>query len=218
MDRDAWMGGSPGGPDPALDEPSAAIKINELSARAEAPALNFIELYNSGPQTIDLSGCFLSDDPATNKFVIPADTLIPARGFAVFDQARLGFALGATVKNFYLRNAAQTRVLDAVRFRPHAKGASWGRHSDGAPDFHELVGQTPGASNAGLLLREIIINEIMYSPISGDSGDEYVELFNKGSTPVSLARWTLSGDRPHLPANTVLPLADTSWRPTMRLD
>ena len=203
----AWIGGSPGGADPALDDPSASIKINELSARAEEPALNFIELYNSGTQTIDLSGCFLSDDPATNKFVIPAGTLIPARGFAVFDQMQLGFALSATAKNFYLRNATQTRVLDAVRFRPHARGTSWGRHPDGAPDFHEMIGQTPGASNSGPLVREIVINEIMYSPISGDSDDEYVELFNKGSAPVSLARWKLSGGIDlTFPANTVLPV------------
>ncbi|MEO8428584.1 MAG: lamin tail domain-containing protein [Verrucomicrobiota bacterium] len=202
----AWMGGSPGGPDPSSDEPLASIKINELSVRAEEPELNFIELFNSGMQTIDLSGCGLSDEPATNKFVVPAGTLLSPRGFAVFHLAQLGFASSATAKNFYLRNATGTRVLDAVRCRTHAKGQSCGRYPDGTPGFHELVSKTPGAFNAGSLVREIVINEIMYSPASGASDDEYVELFNKGSVPASLARWTLSGGIDlTFPADTVLP-------------
>lgn len=40
---------------------------------------------------------------------------------------------------------------------------------------------------------DIVINEILYHPDSTNSGDEFLELFNRGSTPVDLSGWTLSG-------------------------
>ncbi|RMF29222.1 MAG: lamin tail domain-containing protein, partial [Chloroflexi bacterium] len=35
----------------------------------------------------------------------------------------------------------------------------------------------------------IVINEIQYNPRSGDAGEEYIELYNAGSTPVDLSGW-----------------------------
>jgi hypothetical protein len=42
---------------------------------------DFIELYNHGNQPVDVSGCFLSDEATTNKFVVPTNTVLPAGGF-----------------------------------------------------------------------------------------------------------------------------------------
>ena len=85
-DPRAWdisdiVGGSPGGPEAYRPSPLRNVVINELLAHSENPAvLQFVELYNHSSQTNDLSGCILTDDPSTNKFVIPAGTLIgPAR-------------------------------------------------------------------------------------------------------------------------------------------
>ena len=44
---------------------------------------------------------------------------------------------------------------------------------------------------------DIIINEIMYNPsgsLGPDDKYEYVELYNRGSTPVDLSGWVLRDD------------------------
>ena len=75
----AEVGGSPGRADPEIEDPLEAVVINEFLAHTDLPQIDFIELFNRGTQTVDLSGCGLSDRADTNKFIIPAGTLL-ARG------------------------------------------------------------------------------------------------------------------------------------------
>src|SRR5262249_19748992 len=124
-------GGSPGFPDGTGPEPARSVVINEFLAHTDPPDLDAIELFNRSTTPVDLSGCYLSDDPLTNKFRIPASTSIPARGFLAFDETTLGFRLSAAGETIYLVNALNTRVLDAVRFQGQANGVSSGRYPDG---------------------------------------------------------------------------------------
>jgi len=195
---EAWaasdsMGGSPGRLDPVTVSPLRNVVINEFLAHTDDPEPDFIELYNHGNQAVDISGCFLSDARNTNKFTIPPNTILSPRGFIAFDQSQLGFSLGSGGERIYFRNGVNSNVLDAVRFEAQANGVSSGRYPDGAPGFSELTARTPGTNNAALLIRDIVINEIMYSPISKDSDDEFVELYNRGSNFISLAGWRLQG-------------------------
>ena len=48
--------------------PWAGVVINEFLAHTDDPVLDFIELYNSRNTPVDLSGCFLSDDPKPTGF------------------------------------------------------------------------------------------------------------------------------------------------------
>jgi hypothetical protein len=195
---EAWaasdaVGGSPGTTDPITVDPRRNVVINEFLAHTDDPELDFIELYNHSTQQVDISGCFLSDDRNTNKFTIPPNTMLPARGFISFNQNQLGFSLSSGGERIFFRNAASTRVLDAVRFEAQANGVSSGRYPDGAPGFAELAGKTPGTTNSALLIRNIVLNEIMYNPVSQNSDDEFVELHNRGGTAVNLAGWRLTG-------------------------
>src|SRR4030095_266074 len=168
--------------------------------------LDFIELYNHSNEQLDISGCYLSDSRNTNKFVIGPNTILPPRGFISFNENQLGFALSSAGEGIYFRNASNTRVLDAVRFGPTATGVSSGRYPDGAPGFIELAVRTPGTNNTSSLNREIVINKIMYSPISGDSDDEFVELYNRGTNVVSVAGWRLAGGISlNLPLDAAIP-------------
>src|SRR5262249_40516896 len=81
------------------------------------------------------------------------------------------------------------RVLDAVRFDAQENGVATGRYPDGDPVLRRLATPTPGARNASWRQEDIVINEIMYDPISGNSADQYVELYNRSSQSVSLAGW-----------------------------
>ncbi len=208
---EAWaasdaVGGSPGRLDPVTIDPLRQVVINEFLANSEPPDLDFVELYNHGNQSVDLSGCFLSDARNTNKFTVPPGTILPARGFIAFNESQLGFSLSSAGERIYFRNASGTRVLDAVRFEAQASGVSSGRSPDGAPTFSKLAAPTPGSRNRGPWLRDVVINEILYNPISGNSDDEFIELYNRGASAVDLSGWRLQdGVTFTLPAQTSVP-------------
>jgi len=199
------VGGSPGRLEPLPLEPLRAVVINEFLAHTDAPDLDFIELYNHSNQPLDVSGCFLSDDPDTNKFVIPPSTILPPLGFLAYDQNQLGFSLSAEGETIYFRNAANTRVLDCIRYEGQATGVSFGRSPDGSPVLRALATKTPGTNNSAFLSRDIVINEIMFSPISLNDDDQYVELYNKGNSPVNVGLWSFtSGINFTFPSNTII--------------
>lgn len=211
-DPRAWaasdrIGGSPGRPDAAYTlDPLRAVTINEFLAHTDEPLEDFIELYNHSNQAVDLSGAYLSDDRDTNKFRIPNGTALPARGFISFSQSTLGFALSSGGERIYFVNSNQTRVIEVVVFEAQANGVSRGRYPDGAPGFHELTARTAGAANSGLLIRDVVINELMFHPISDDDDDEYVELYNRGGSAVDISNWRFTdGIDFHFPTNTIIP-------------
>ena len=41
--------------------------------------------------------------------------------------------------------------------------------------------------------QDVVINEIMYHPASHEAREEYIELFNRGTTNVNLTGWALKG-------------------------
>ena len=43
-----------------------------------------------------------------------------------------------------------------------------------------------------MAVNDVVINEIMYNSATAETADEYVELYNKGATPINLSGWTLS--------------------------
>jgi len=53
--------------------------------------------------------------------------------------------------------------------------------------------------------QNVVINEIMYHPASHDPREEYIELYNRGTTNVSLAGWALKGGVEFIfPSNAVI--------------
>ena len=201
----ARVGGSPGEMDSHLASPQGNVVINEFMAHTPPPQLDFIELYNHSNGEVPLEGCYLTDDPATNKFRIPAGTKIAARGFLSFDEGQLGFSLSASGETLYFIDPTATRILDVIRFEAQEEGVSSGRSPDGAANVRRLAAPSPGAANAPWQQSSIVINEIMYSPISQDSDDEYVELYNRGGSPVDLSGWRFTaGINYVIPAGTVV--------------
>lgn len=197
-DPQAWaasdrMGGSPGARDASVPHPWRTVRINEILAHTDAPWLDFIELFNYGTNAVDLSGCVLTDDPATNKYRIPVGTVIPPLGWWAADELQLGFALSAAGETVYLIAPDGSRVLDALRFDAQQNGVPLGRFPDGAPGFRRLEQPTPGQANARPRSGSIVINELYYHPVTEDDDEEFIELHNRGSQAVDLGGWRLRG-------------------------
>lgn len=200
------IGGSPGSVDGVAIEPARNILINEYLAHTDPPLLDYIELYNRGLTSVNLSGFWLTDDPSTNKFRIPDGTTLGATSFVHFTETTLGFALDAGGETIFLLNSNRTRVLDSVRFEGQENGVSTGRWPDGSPTFHALLTRTPGGTNSQYRLPALVLNEIMYNPISDLDDDEFVEIHNRSATNVNLTNWRLDdGVSFKFPTNAAIP-------------
>jgi hypothetical protein len=201
-------GGSPGTVESYRPSPLRNVVINEFLAHTDPPLYDYIELYNHSNQAVDVSGCILTDDPHTNKFVIPTNTpnsIIPARGFVYFDENQMGFRLSAVGETIFFKTPDGSRVLDVVQFEGQENGVSTGRYPDGADNFYPLINRTPRSPNSSVLVRDIVINEIMYKPITGDTNDTYVELYNKGTGAINIGGWQfVSGIKYVFPTNTTV--------------
>ena len=194
-DPRAWdisdvVGGSPGQMDGYTPSPLRNVVINEFLPHSENPAVpQFIELYNHATNSVDISGCILTDDFATNKFVIPAGTVIGPAGFVSFTQSQFGFTLNGAGETLYFIKPDGSRVLDAVQFGAQADGVSYGRWPNGANDFYAFATNTPGTNNSAIRIGDMVINELMYDPISGSDDGQYIELYNQGTNSIDLAGW-----------------------------
>jgi Lamin Tail Domain/CotH kinase protein len=191
-DFQAWaesdtVGGSPGGPDPVTQDPLASVLINEWQNHSDP--VDWLELYNHGNTPVNVGGAYLSDAPTSNFFRIPDGTTIPARGFLTYDQNQLGFELFAGGESVFLWSTNRARILDAIDFRGQSNNVTSGRSPDGGPFLYGLAQGTRGAPNSAPMRYPVIINEIMYNPISGNSDDEYVEIYNRGDKPADLSGW-----------------------------
>jgi len=188
----------------AGDDPRARIVINELLANSDAdPGLDWIELYNPGPDAVNLSHVYLSDDAQDLlQYKIPDGTVLESGAFWSVSQGalehELPFALDFRGETLYVTVATDEavpqpiRVMDAVRYGNMAPDVSFGRFPDGAGHFDVLSEPTPDLANVFPLISEIVINEIMYQHGTRDERYEYVELFNRSANAVSLQGWAFT--------------------------
>jgi hypothetical protein len=185
-----------------------SICLNEVLANRAGGQTPFIELYNSSSEPADISGYYLSDSPDTPQFRIPDSTMIPAGGYVAFSASDWGasMSLNPNGARVYLLSADQQCVVDAVTYGAEEPGISLGHFPNGIYGIRALAIPTPGFANTALYDRDIVINEIMYHPISEDDREEYVELYNKGAQPVDVSGWELtSGISYTIPDGTIIP-------------
>ncbi len=168
--------GTPGAVDPGLPVIPPVVINEVLSNPALPPMQDVIELWNPGNSAADIGGWYLTDDPGTpKKFRIPAGTVIPARGYAVFTGADFNaganaFALGSDGDEVYLLSADAAGNLTGYRhgfpFGAAESGVSFGRvvTASGLEFLLPQAGTTFGSPNAGTLAGPVVISEIHYQP------------------------------------------------------
>jgi hypothetical protein len=123
------------------------VFINEVYAAGD----DWIELYNSGAATKDVSGYFIYDD-ATDKYALPANTTIPAKGFLVLlcDGTKIGlhtnFKLTSGGETVYLETPAK-KLIDMVSFPAMVDGQAYARYPDGEGLFAVTGTPSKGLSN-----------------------------------------------------------------------
>jgi hypothetical protein len=186
----------------AGSDPTTRLVINELLP-GDGTIGGWVELYNPGPLAIDLSRIYLSNDRFNLlAYKIPDGTsLQPGKFWAVQEGAAptgLPFTLSPSGGTVYVTAAGNTaapvptRVFDAVRYDGQEPGVSFGRYPDGSPALDSLASATFAKPNAPRLIRDVVINEIMYHHATQDDRFQYVELYNRGTSTISLDGWAFT--------------------------
>ncbi len=147
-------------------DPPRQLRINEISANSYIDGYevdDWIEIYNPGPQPVQMGGMYVTDnvnDP--KKFKLPPSLWVPVGGFVVIVADDDGDALHA---NFKLSQRGETvglfdadsrlnRPLDIVTFGDQPDNTTSGRWPDGGATWRQLpapslrtfnvtAGQTP---------------------------------------------------------------------------
>ena len=169
-----------------------------------------IELYNTGASAVDINGYSLTDDPLVpNKYTFTGTTIISAGGYLIVyaDSAftapglHTGFGLNSDGDRLLLLNGPTT--IDSVTFGPQAPDLSIGRIPNGSGTF-QANEPTIGIANVFQTLgpiSKIKINEYLANPAYGD---DWFEIHNTDTNPVSIAGMWLS-DTPTTPKLNQLP-------------
>jgi len=191
--------GSPG----RFDGGAASVVINEVIAHTDV-GVDWIELYNSGSGTADLSSMALTDTLALPmRYPFAAGTTLSTNSYLIRSASTLGFGFSELGSSAYLLELSGTDILrfvDHVSFPAVEREEPFGRYqrTDGIVDFTELLAISPSAENALPRVGPVVISEIMFVPEPGRS--EYVEIHNISDATVPLYdesipsnTWSLTG-------------------------
>lgn len=215
-DKSGWrpsasVGGSPGTDDAGQIPLPGSVVVNELLAHSDTDLYDWVELYNTTSEPINIGGWFLSDsntdDPNRMKFEIPADTIIAGNGYVVFDEnlhfgnpshpgCHQPFQFSENGETVYLRSGQSgglTGYFEEEDFGASEKDVAFGRFekSTGTFNFVAMSVNTPGLPNAYPKVGPVVITEIMYHP-QANADAEYVELMNISGSAVTLYDVTTS--------------------------
>ena len=181
------------------------VIVNEALAHTDLPLEDAIELHNPTADAVYIGGWFLSDTADNlKKYRIPDGTTVQPGGYAVFyeyqfndpaNPPNIPFALSAQGEEVYLAAAnpdgTLTGYTSSESFGASANGVSLGRFvTSTGDDFTAMSRRTfgvddpatvvqfrtgTGLPNAYPLVGPVVINELMYHPLTGD---EFLELQN----------------------------------------
>ena len=180
------------------------VVLNEIGT--DGAGQTWVEIHNPSTKDIDVGGCHLSDDGTDLlKWQIPSGTVVQAGRVMLFAWEMTGISLPAKGGPVYLSSADGMRVLDAFAFAVESTDMSRGRYPDGGERWWTIVTPTPGEPNQVTVEENVVINEIMYHPPGGGEEGEYLELYNKGSYPVSLEGWRFSDGISYLFPSVTIP-------------
>jgi hypothetical protein len=217
------------------------VNINEFMARNATTHADeagefedWIELYNQGPDPVDLSGFGLSDietDPML--FTFPAGTTLAAGAFiVVFADGQVSqgtlhavFRLAGDGERIVL-SAPQGSQVDNVVFGAQEVDISNGRFPDGTGNVVRLGTPTPGAPNEATTrdagptdasvgdaavpnAQGVVINELVASNTTGHADEmgefeDWIEFFNTSLDTQDLSGHQLSDD-PLVTAKWIFP-------------
>ncbi|MEI6749718.1 MAG: lamin tail domain-containing protein [Bacteroidota bacterium] len=207
---------------------NAEITFSEINYHSDSTrnAGDWIELFNYGNTSLDLSDCHLADTVFYHDYTFATGTIIPAnkRIVIVEDTALfhacypgipclgpLGFGFSNKSENLSLLNLTRDTIIsfryaDSFPWPEAADGygrtlelrSSAANINDGGSWFAGCMGGSPGEAYSPCE-EPIIFSEINYNSAGTADAGDWVELNNQGNSPVNISGWKFSdSDNLHL--------------------
>lgn len=187
------------------------IMLNEVytfSDQSSIDDLDYIELYNTTSQEIDLKGMKLWESGGQEEaWTIPAGKVIPAHGYLVIECDKEGlhkdpinypaWGLSKNSETIILADA-DFNVLDKVETPNMTENEAYGRKTDGAAEWVIFAELTSGKTNNGAKEKEevintlgIYVNEVFTNNqdvqvSSWDCTKDFIELYNSTDKDIDL--------------------------------
>lgn len=191
------IGGTPGAENfPASGRAVLGVAFNESSGTGGSTY--WVEVVNHSQQSVGLGGWVVcgagSGDAA---FTLPPDAELGPGEHLVLGEAALGFR-PLDGDRLFLYTPGRERAADGIVVE--ARGRA--RHPEGTGRWRQPSEPTPGSGNRFAFEDRVVLNEILYrharlvstnGAAPERSSEQWVELYNRGSTAVDLAGWELEG-------------------------
>jgi len=168
----------------------------------DGQAESWFELFNPGTQSLNLTGWYLSGDPA-NRFqsVIPAGFQLAPGGFLLVwadgepaqntpfnGDLHVNFQLAnSSILGLYAPDGTQMDLVDLVKGVP---GCSYGSRLDGNSLLLETVQPTPRAANGVIRIKSIAMNSAATGPQLALTGLPLASHRVQGTTNLAAGGWT----------------------------
>jgi hypothetical protein len=124
--------------------PALTVRINEVESSGGTPG-DWVELINTGPSAVDLTGWVFRDNADGAGYVLPPGSTIAAGGYLVLEEAQFGFGLGGgDAARLFAPGGVQ--LIDSYVWTTHA-ATTYGRCPNGTGDFTTTTEPTKGALN-----------------------------------------------------------------------
>lgn len=174
--------------------PVNALKLNEWLANAAPGESDWVEIFNTSDLApVPVRGLFLQNGQSIAS--IPDLTFIPPRGYL-----QLFADENAAPNHLQLKISAQAGsialldttgvVIDSASYPAQIEGASFGRSTDGGSTLVSFpTTQSPAAPNrtrpaSGLIINEIMANNITGIPDPRGRFVDWIEIYNSGTTNI----------------------------------
>ncbi len=111
---------------------TGSVVVNEMELNPPDGGLNWVELYNSGNDSVDISNwsATITDGGWVGKMIVPAGTIIPPNGFYVLNGNQQWNHDNGGFVTLYSESGA---IIDKTPYRtdPLHNDLTWGRNPDG---------------------------------------------------------------------------------------
>ncbi len=164
---------------------------------------DWLEIFNPGESAFDLTGCYLSDDPAQpTKWQFPQGS-VPGEGYLIVwasdkdkvtpgGELHTNFKISSSGESLVLTMADGTTTLNQSPAQALSTDTSFGRLPDGSENWVIFSVSTPGASN-NVSLPSVPSPQFSHAPGYHPAP---IELLLSNSLPEATITYTIDGSEP----------------------
>ena len=178
---------------------SSLLALNEAQLSADGSAVEWVEVKNLSASAVPVGGLFLASETDFSD-AVPLNGTIGSGSISSWE---LSFPLDLGEVRLFLITGGGV-IIDAVELIRTGAEVNFQRDL-GSKEWYRGPTSTRDAANSVDRITDIVINEIMADPPSDEHNGEYVELYNRGSSPVDLTGWKfVDGINFDIPAGTTI--------------